>query len=62
RRGELKITNFWPRDETAPATSEDRYFAHLADSGGWTTRLTLFSGTFGESGSGSLSLFWFPVE
>ena len=62
RRGELKITNFWPQDETAPATSEDRYFAHLADSGGWTTRLTLFSGTFGESGSGSLSLFWFPVE
>ena len=62
RRGELKITNFWPRDETAPATSEDRYFAHLADSGGWTTRLTLFSGTFGETGSGTLSLFWFPVE
>ncbi len=62
RRGELKITNFWPRDETAPATSEDRYFAHLADSAGWTTRLTLFSGTFGESGSGSLSLFWFPIE
>ena len=62
RRGELKITNFWPRDETAPVTSEDRYFAHLADSAGWTTRLTLFSGTFGESGSGSLSLFWFPVE
>ncbi|MDE0198665.1 MAG: hypothetical protein OXK78_10760, partial [Caldilineaceae bacterium] len=62
RRGELKITNFWPRDETAPVTSEDRYFAHLADSAGWTTRLTLFSGTFGESGSGTLSLFWFPVE
>ena len=62
RRGELKTTNFWPQDETAPATSQDRYFAHLADSGGWTTELILFSGALGETGSGTLSLFWFPIE
>ena len=62
RRGELKTTNIWPQDETAPATSQDRYFAHLADSGGWTTELILFSGALGETGSGTLSLFWFPIE
>ena len=62
RRGELKTTTIWPRDENAPATSQDRYFAHLADSGGWTTELILFSGTAGETGSGTLSLFWFPIE
>ncbi len=62
RRGELKTSNIWPQDETAPATSLDRYFAHLADSGGWTTQLILFSGALGETGSGTLSLFWFPIE
>ena len=62
RSGELKTTNVWPQDERAPATSEDRYFAHLADSGGWTTQLILFSGALGETGSGTLSLFWFPIE
>ena len=62
QRGELKTSNIWPQDETAPATSLDRYFAHLADSGGWTTELILFSGALGETGSGTLSLFWFPIE
>lgn len=62
RRGELKTTNIWPRNERAPATSEDRYFAHLADSGGWTTQLILFSGALGETGAGTLRLFWFPIE
>jgi len=36
--------------------------AHLADSDGWTTELMLFSGTVGETASGTLRLFWFPVE
>ena len=62
QRGELKTTTIWPRNENAPATSEDRYFAHLADSGGWTTELILFSGALGETGPGTLSLFWFPIE
>ena len=62
QRGELKTTTIWPRNEIAPTTSRDRYFAHLADSGGWTTELILFSGAAGETGSGTLSLFWFPIE
>ena len=62
QRGELKTTNIWPQDETAPSTTRDRYFAHLADSEGWTTELILFSGALGETGSGTLSLFWFPIE
>ena len=61
-RGELKTTTIWPSNELDPASSEDRYFAHLADSDGWTTELVLFSGTVGEASAGTLSLFWFPVE
>ena len=33
QRGELKTTSIWPQDESAPATSQDRYFAHLATQG-----------------------------
>ena len=62
RRGAWPTANLWPRDERAPVTSQDRYFAHLADSGGWTTELTLFSGAWGETGTGTLSWFWFPAE
>ena len=61
-RGELKATSLWPSNELAGATTRDRYFAHLADVHGWTTELVLFSGTVGETSSGNLCLFWFPVE
>jgi len=61
-RGELKGSALWPQNETVPATFRDRYFAHLADTGGWTTELILYSGTTGEVSSGTLSLFWFPLE
>ena len=61
-RGELKASALWPQNETAPATFRDRFFAHLADTGGWTTELILYSGTAGETASGTLSLFWFPAE
>ena len=61
-RGELKASTLWPQNETAPATFGDRFFAHLADTGGWTTELILYSGTAGEVSSGTLSLFWFPAE
>ena len=61
-RGELKVSTLWPQNETAPATFGDRFFAHLADTGGWTTELILFSGTAGEVSSGTLSLFWFRIE
>ena len=61
-RGELKASSLWPSDELARTTTRDRYFAHLADTESWTTELVLFSGTVGESSSGAICLFWFPVE
>lgn len=61
-RGELKATSLWPSNELAQTTTQDRYFAHLADKDGWTTELVLFSGTMGETASGNLCLFWFDVE
>ena len=39
-----------------PSTSPARFFAHLADSGGWSTQFILFSGTAGQNSSGTLSL------
>lgn len=61
-RGELKATSLWPSNELALGTTRDRYFAHLADTDGWATELVLFSGRLGETSSGNLCLFWFPVE
>ena len=45
-RGELKATTIVPFNELAPAA--------------WSTELILFSGTVGETSTGSLDLFWFP--
>ena len=55
-RGELKMTTTSPSNEMDPSTSEDRFFAHLADSVGWSTQFILFSGTAGQNSSGTLSL------
>ena len=52
---ELKMTTTSPSNEMDPSTSEDRFFAHLADSGGWSTQFILFSGTAGQASSGTLS-------
>ena len=54
--GELKMTTTSPSNEMDPSTSEDRFFAHLADSAGWSTQFILFSGTAGQTSSGTLSL------
>ena len=53
--GEIKVTTLAPSNEMDPATSENRFFAHLADSGGWSTQFILFSGTAGQASSGTLS-------
>ena len=53
--GELKMTTLSPSNEMEPSVSEDRFFAHLADSGGWSTQFILFSGTAGQASSGTLS-------
>ena len=47
--------------DQAVERTQDRWFAHLADTEAWTTELVLFSGTVGETSSGNLCLFWFPV-
>ena len=52
--GELKMTTTSPSNEMDPSTSQDRFFAHLADSGGWSTQFILFSGTAGQAASGTL--------
>ena len=55
RRGELKMTTTPPSIETGPPTMMDRYFAHIVDSKGWSTQFILFSGTAGQTSSGTLS-------
>ena len=52
--GEIKVTTLAPSNEMDPPTSENRFFAHLADSGGWSTQFILFSGTAGQASSGTL--------
>ena len=61
-RGELKVTTTSPSNEMDPATSGDRFFPQVADSGGWSTQFILFSGTAGQASSGTLSLFFDPGQ
>ena len=56
-RGELKMTTTPPSDETGASTMADRYFPHIVDSRGWSTQFILFSGTAGQTSSGTLSYF-----
>ena len=51
---ELKMTTTSPSNEMDPSTSEDRFFAHLVDSWGWSTQFILFSGVAGQAASGTL--------
>ena len=53
--GELKMTTTPPSSETGPLTTADLFFPHLADSEGWSTQFVLFSGTAGQTASGTLS-------
>ena len=55
-RGELKVTTTSPVNLDALPTLEDRFFAHFADSHGWTTEFILFSETRGRDTAGSLHL------
>ena len=51
---EIKVTTLAPSNEMDPSISEERFFAHFADSGGWSTQFILFSGTAGQASSGTL--------
>ena len=53
-RGELKMTTTPPSIETDPPTMADRFFPHIVDSAGWSTQFILFSGTAGQTSSGTL--------
>jgi hypothetical protein len=55
QRSDFLITTTPPTIETAPTTTSDLFFPHIADAGGWSTRFVLFSGSAGQSSSGSLS-------
>ena len=55
-RSDFLITTTPPANEASPLGSAELYFPHLADGGGYTTQFILFSGTEGQSASGSLIL------
>ncbi len=53
-RNDFLITTTPPSDESSATTSSDLFFPHFVDSGGWTTQFILFSGSSGQTSSGSL--------
>jgi hypothetical protein len=52
--GNFLITTTDPIDETAQPTTAELVFPQLADGGGYTTQIILFSGTGGQSATGVL--------
>jgi hypothetical protein len=46
-----------PTLESALPSSADRFFPQIADGGGFTTQVILFSGTAGQTANGNLTLF-----
>jgi len=56
-RHDLLTTTTPPVDETSPPSTAGLYFPQLADGGGYTTQFVLFSGTAGQSSSGTLQLY-----
>jgi hypothetical protein len=56
-RLEFLMTTTTPADENSAATSTELFFPQTIDGGGYTTQFILFSGTTGQTTSGSLRLF-----
>ena len=56
-RDDFLLTTTPPANELDPLTTADRFFATIADSGGWTTQFVLFSGRAGQVSSGALRFF-----
>jgi hypothetical protein len=58
-RGDFLITTTSSVDETAPLSpgNPPMYFPHFADSGGYTTQFVLFTGSSGQTASGTLRFF-----
>ena len=55
QREDFLITTTLPSGEADATSSVDKFFPHLADSGGWSTQFVLFSGSAGQSSAGALS-------
>ena len=53
-RADFLITTTPPSEEGGTTVSSDTYFPHIVDSGGWTTQFILFSGTAGQTSTGTL--------
>jgi spore coat protein H len=56
-RGDLLITTTSPVAETAAPAAGERFFAHLVDSGGYTTQFILYSAYPEQSVSGAVRYF-----
>src|SRR5213593_2815483 len=56
-RGDFLITTTPPTNESAPPSAGELLLPQLADGAGVTTQFVLFSGSAGQSSSGSLLLF-----
>jgi hypothetical protein len=56
-RGDFLITTTPPVDENSAPSIVEQVFPHLADGGGYTTQFILFSGTAGQSASGTIRFF-----
>ena len=52
---DIKMTTTPPSNEVSATTTADVYFPHIVDSDGWSTQFVLFSGTAGQTSSGTLS-------
>jgi hypothetical protein len=56
-RSDFLVTTTPPAVESATPTAAQMVFPQLADGGGYTTQIILFSGASGQSSSGSLRLY-----
>src|SRR6266481_9692703 len=56
-RTDFLIASTPPVVESNPSTTREWLFPHLVDGGGYTTQFILFSGTAGQSSSGTLGFF-----
>jgi hypothetical protein len=56
-RQDFLVTTSTPSDESVAASSSEAIFADLVDGGGYSTEFILFSGSAGQSSSGTLRFF-----
>jgi hypothetical protein len=56
-RGDYMITTTTPVNEASIPSTSEYVFPHLVDAGGYTTELILFSGSAGQSSSGTVRFY-----